>query len=92
LRYRLEILAPAARRSPDELLTTLRRYQELLGTIHDLDVFRELGDTNPTGTAIPIGLLHDSIAVRRATAFTAFLELLAARPPEELRVELTELV
>jgi CHAD domain-containing protein len=92
LRYRLEILAPAARRSPDDLLTTLKLYQERLGTIHDLDVFRELGDVYERGTAIPLGSLYDIIAARRATAFTAFLELLAARPPEELRVELTELV
>jgi CHAD domain-containing protein len=92
LRYRLEILAPAARRSPDEQLSTLKRYQELLGTIHDLDVFRELGDAHPAGTTLYISFLHDSIAARRATTFSAFMELLAVRPPEELRAELTELV
>jgi CHAD domain-containing protein len=92
LRYRLEILTPAARRTTDDLLTTLKLYQERLGTIHDLDVFRELGDADPAGTDLHIGPLHDIIAARRATAFTAFMELLADRPPEELRLELTKLV
>jgi hypothetical protein len=73
-------------------LTTLKLYQERVGTIHDLDVFRELGDVDPAGTDLHIGPLRDIIAARRATAFTAFMELLAVRPPEELRLELTKLV
>jgi CHAD domain-containing protein len=38
-RYRLELLSPLMGESFPELHAAIRRYQEVLGTMHDLDVF-----------------------------------------------------
>jgi len=42
LRYRLEILEPLFTRDYEVLHATLKGYQELLGKLHDLDVFADL--------------------------------------------------
>jgi CHAD domain-containing protein len=41
-RYRMEIVAPAMSGGFEELRDALKEYQDLLGKLHDLDVFREM--------------------------------------------------
>ena len=42
MRYRLEILAPLLKSGYQELHDALKGYQDVLGKLHDLDVFRDL--------------------------------------------------
>ena len=42
MRYRLEIIAPLLKKDYEELHGALKGYQEVLGKLHDIDVFREM--------------------------------------------------
>jgi len=42
MRYRLEIIAPLFRDGRDELRAALKTYQDVLGKLHDIDVFGEM--------------------------------------------------
>lgn len=73
LRYRLEILAPLLEDEGEELRQALKRYQDLLGRLHDLDVFAEM-----VQEAVPDGTGREELlrvmAVRRAGLFASFVE------------------
>jgi len=82
-RYRLEILHFLMGAGFPELLATLKGYQEVLGKMHDLDVFagvvREAGFPSLTETVI-LG----SITAKRGKFFTDFSGMLETTPFERI--------
>jgi len=82
-RYRMEVLSPFLDDGFRTVHAHVKEYQELLGRIHDLDVFlallREMGLSKDTETAL-VDLLH----VQRAKAFTAFCTKLDMVPFDEI--------
>lgn len=78
-RYRLEILSFLLGSSYKELYTTVKEYQEILGKMHDLDVFaavsREVFHSRPAAAAI-----QAAIAGQRNRLFSAFSVMLTNKP------------
>lgn len=72
-RYRLEFLAPFAGGDYKTVYSNIKEYQEILGRLHDLDVFSNLlagaGDGPGKST------LKNIISVRRRVAFNEFRKL-----------------
>ncbi len=72
-RYRMEFLAPFASADYKEVYATVKGFQELLGHMHDLDVFAGL-----TTEMIPeqdsLEIVNSIIADHRRLLFTEFLE------------------
>ncbi|TSK08291.1 MAG: CHAD domain-containing protein [Geobacter sp.] len=79
LRYRLEIVAPLLSDQGEEARRTLKRYQDLLGELHDMDVFAGLVLER---VALEAGReeLLETIEKRRSDLFASFLELDAKQP------------
>lgn len=71
-RYRLEFLAPFATTGYKELYATVKGYQELLGTMHDLDVFAALATAMIPAVDCP-EVVTAVIAARRQQLFAEFL-------------------
>lgn len=89
LRYRLEILAPLLEDEGEELRRVLKRYQDLLGRLHDLDVFSEMVlERTPEGTGREE--LLRLLAARRAAMFAAFLEACREQPLRPLTAPVRE--
>lgn len=82
-RYRLEFLAPLAGSGYKAIYSSVKAYQELLGQMHDLDVFRgmagEMAVEQPAGERLQ-AIIND----RRRTLFGEFLLLQKAHPLAEL--------
>ncbi len=82
-RYRMEVLSPLMGEGYRDEHSHVKEYQEILGRIHDLDVFAELiraiGLTVSTEAALA-GLL----AAKRDISFTAFCAKLDTVPFEEI--------
>jgi len=79
LRYRLEILEPLFKSGFPEMHDALKRYQEVLGKLHDLDVFAELvPDRIPEGPARQ-SLLR-TVAARRSHLYAFFIDLFDSFP------------
>lgn len=78
-RYRLEILSFLLGSSYKELYTTVKEYQEVLGKMHDLDVFaavsREVFHSQPAAATI-----QAAIAGQRNRLFSAFSVMLTNKP------------
>lgn len=88
MRYRVELMEPHLP-SPSALRDKLKSHQEVLGKLHDLDVFTEIvRERVADGTAKEklLGVMEQL----RHELFTRFLELLQAMPlaavPEEVRL------
>ncbi|MBI5656230.1 MAG: CHAD domain-containing protein [Geobacter sp.] len=79
LRYRYELLAPLAGSGHAELLATLKAYQDLLGTMHDLDLFAEMVAKRLPETSDRTRLLAE-IAGQRHALFAAFSAMLRRSP------------
>jgi CHAD domain-containing protein len=82
-RYRMEILAMLLGTHFEELYAALKSYQEVLGKMHDLDVFAGIvrkEDFSPETEK----LVLDAIAARRATFFKDFTGMLEAVPFESI--------
>ncbi len=86
-RYRVEILSSLFGADFAEIHETLKRYQELLGRMHDLDVF--------SGVIREYGLLaeaerpiQDAIAAKRHALFTDFSAMLRSAPFEQIGARL----
>jgi len=78
-RYRLEIVAPLLKKDYDELHGILKKYQEVLGKLHDMDVFVEMvQDRVEEGT--PEQALLAAIAKRRKAHFDDLRDLLQKTP------------
>ncbi len=79
LRYRLEIVAPLLSDEGEKARRTLKRYQDLLGELHDLDVFAGL-----VRERVPDGAgreeLLETIEKRRSDLFASFSELDEKQP------------
>jgi len=79
LRYRLEIIGPLLTGGYQELREALKGYQDVLGKLHDLDVFRELvGERVSEGVAKE--RLFQVLAARRKLLYHSFKGLLEDTP------------
>lgn len=89
LRYRLEILAPLLEDEGEELRQALKRYQDLLGKLHDLDVFAEM-----VLERVPQGPGREELlrvlAGRRAGLFASFVEAQRVLPLKPLTERVRE--
>ncbi|TWJ16856.1 CHAD domain-containing protein [Geobacter argillaceus] len=81
-RYRFELAAPLISDGFNELHAVFRGYQEVLGRLHDLDVFADLVRDRFDVTAA--GLLLAKIAEQRHDQFTAFERMLVIDPLADL--------
>jgi CHAD domain-containing protein len=82
-RYRLEIIAPLLTHGYEELHCVVKNYQEVLGKLHDLDVFTELV-TSRIGEAAHRQIILAVIAARRHGLYASFLAMLDKEPMELL--------
>jgi len=82
-RYRLEILSALLGPGFQELHAAVKGYQEVLGKMHDLDVFagicRNAAFAPPAAELVPA-----AIAAKRAQLFAAFARMLEDSPFEQL--------
>lgn len=82
-RYRMEIVSFLLGNSYRKLYTTAKSYQEVLGKMHDLDVFavicQEAAFPQPAAT-----LIMAAIAAKRAKLFDDFTAMLARTPFEKI--------
>ncbi len=82
-RYRLEFLAPLARDDYKGVYGTVKEYQDVLGQMHDLDVFSGLsGDMTRAGGGAD--LVQKIIRERRRALFADFARLQGTHPLDEL--------
>lgn len=82
-RYRLELLSFQIEAGFPEILATLKGYQEVLGKMHDLDVFA--GIAREAGFAADAGrLVLARIRAKRERLFAGFAEMVTAVPFEEI--------
>lgn len=90
-RYRMEVLSPFLDDGYRTVHAHVKEYQELLGRIHDLDVFlallRGMGLSKNTETA-----LVDLLLIKREKAFTAFRAKLDTVPFEEIGARIRSLL
>jgi CHAD domain-containing protein len=83
LRYRVEIMKPVIRSGYDEMRGILKGYQDVLGKLHDIDVFRDmLQERVPEGPGREE--LSKVMARRRGAQYRDFLEALKRNPIEEM--------
>ena len=90
-RYRLEVLSPLLGEGYREVHGQVKEYQEILGRLHDLDVFREL----IAGIGLTAGTEHalaDLIAVKRKDTFALFLEKLESAPLDAIGARVRSLL
>ena len=83
LRYRLEIIAPLLKRDYEELHGALKGYQEVLGKLHDIDVFCQMLQERIGEGAGRRELLR-VMAQRRSRLHASFLEKLSSLPLESI--------
>lgn len=82
-RYRTEFLAPLTSGGYKQVYAAIKEYQEILGHLHDLDVFSNLSGeitTDPAGRQ----LVKEIISDRRQLLFAAFLQLQTANPLQQI--------
>jgi CHAD domain-containing protein len=78
-RYRVEFLAPFANSGYKKVSATIKEYQEILGSMHDLDVFIGL-IPDPVDEAEKTRRLRNIISERRSALFKEFIRLQQAHP------------
>ena len=83
LRYRLEILQPLFASGFPELHRAVKEYQEVLGKLHDLDVFADLVLERIPEGAGQQNLLR-VITARRSRLFTRFVGMLESTPVDAI--------
>ena len=79
LRYRLELLSPLIGNGYEELHGTLKDYQDVLGKLHDVDVFVEIVQERAVDGEGKQALLR-VMSVRRRSLFSSFQDLLERAP------------
>jgi len=80
-RYRIEVLSPFMDEGYREVHAQVKEYQEILGRIHDLDVFVEL--LRVMGLAkLTANALAELLSAKRETSFAAFSAKLDTMPFE----------
>lgn len=80
-RYRMEILSFLIARGYQKLHETVKAYQDLLGKLHDLDVFAEIVRQSALSNQVAQQVL-DTIAAKRKNLFHDFLGMLEKAPFE----------
>ncbi|QWV94428.1 CHAD domain-containing protein [Geomonas oryzisoli] len=88
LRYRLEILAPLLEDHGEKLRRLLKRYQDLLGKLHDLDVFKEMVQERVAPGTGRDELLQ-LLAARRNDLFADFARTHREQPIEPLTAKIS---
>ncbi|NMC73087.1 MAG: CHAD domain-containing protein [Geobacteraceae bacterium] len=90
-RYRLEVLSPLMGEGYRDVHAQVKAYQEILGRLHDLDVFRELirGIGLTAGTEQALAGL---IAEKREGAFGQFQDMLGKTPFDSIGVRVRSLL
>ena len=83
MRYRLEILAPLLKRDYDDLHGALKGFQDVLGKLHDVDVFCDMVQERIADGDGRQGLLG-VLTERRRRLYGSFLEKLASSPLETI--------
>lgn len=86
IRYRLEILEPLFRSGFSELHSTLKGYQEVLGKLHDLDVFAQMVRERFPKGAGQQSLLR-TVADRRTRLYASFVEMIGSFPVDAVGAE-----
>lgn len=79
LRYRYELMVPLVRHGHAELLAIVKAYQDLLGTMHDLDLFAGMVAKRLPETSDSTRLLAE-IAGQRHALFADFSAMLRRSP------------
>jgi CHAD domain-containing protein len=79
LRYRLEIIQPLLKSGYEQLHGALKQYQDLLGKLHDIDVFCEMVRERLEEGAGREALLK-TMAKRRSRLYASFIAQLARFP------------
>ena len=79
MRYRLEIIAPLLQRDYDRLHGALKGYQDVLGKLHDIDVFSDMVQERLQDGAGRQALLQ-AMAGRRRRLYRSFTEMLDSFP------------
>ena len=87
LRYRLEIIAPLVTQRYQELHDTLKGYQDVLGKLHDVVVFREMVETRIAEGAGKEELL-EVLAARQHELHAAFLQKQKSAPLDVVGCEI----
>jgi len=82
-RYRLEFMSSLASGDYRKIYSAIKEYQEVLGHMHDLDVFLGLTVEITAGQS-GAGLLRKIIGDRRRSLFAEFLHLQTANPLDEM--------
>lgn len=83
LRYRLEIVAPLLTKDYRKLHDALKGYQEILGKLHDIDVFREMVSARLAEGAGRAELFR-VMAQKRAALHAAFRKRLKEMPLDSM--------
>lgn len=89
IRYQLEIVTPVVTATPENVLKTLRSYQELLGDLHDLDIYRELVE-NRIEERDAVRELVDIMISERSLAWRKLVALMQEHPWERLSGQIRE--
>ncbi len=90
-RYRMEVLSPLMGEGYREIHSHVKSYQDLLGRLHDLDVFMELS----TGIDLTDGArraLTELITGKRENVFGRFLDKLEEAPLDVIGTRVRELL
>lgn len=82
-RYCLEFLAPFASSDYKPVYSSLKEYQEVLGRLHDLDLFSAMAG-EMTASLSEGHFVKNIITVRRHMLFNEFLLLQASNPLDEM--------
>ena len=83
MRYRLEIVAPLLKRDYDQLHGALKGYQDVLGKLHDIDVFSDMVKERLQDGAGRQALLQ-AMADRRRRLYRSFIEMLDSFPMDSI--------
>jgi len=88
-RYRLEILSTLIGSGYQQLHAAVKGYQEVLGKMHDLDVFAGICRAAALGPPAA-DLVPTAIAAKREQLFAVFAGMLAASPFEQIGLRVRE--
>lgn len=89
LRYRVEVIAPVVKSPLDKQLLQLKRYQELLGNLHDLDIYRALVESLVTEGEAAAEIVS-IILGKRSRAWIEFDTFVAEHPWQHLAAQIEE--
>lgn len=89
LRYRLEIIAPLVRSGYEELRGALKGYQDVLGKLHDMDIFIEMVQKRLQEGRGREQLLR-ILAQKRSRLYSSFEEMLGGFPVDSIAAKVRD--